>query len=932
MRSIAILSLLLCSVFSAFAGGKIKGKVTDGKNNETIIGAVVTVKGTGNGTVTDIDGNYELSVDAGTHTIEVKYVGYQPKEISEIAVEDKKDVVVNVILEQAKSTQLAEVTIKSSLKKENISAIYVQQKNAATISDGISADIIKRSPDRSTGEVLKRVSGTTIQDNKFVIVRGLSDRYNTAIVDNAILPSTEPNRKAFSFDIIPANLIDNIVITKAATPDLPGDFAGGVISVHTKEIPEKNFATFTLGANYNTASTFQPFKTGFKSPTDMLGFDNGSRQLPSDFPTTDQIINNKLTKADQIAAQKSLNNDYSITNRSGLPGIAFQGSVGRSWDLKDNRRHTGFVGAVSYSHNETVLRDVIRHYDNFDYKDNSYRYSTNVGGMLNYGYTAGKVKLVWKNLYNRNFDDNFLFREGNNLSSSKFINYYAYDLQQKSLLKSSIEGSLNVGKGQSKLTWVLAYNRINNNQPDQKKATYFRDSTKMLADNGTIGKSNNRLFSNLDENVYNAGLNYQMPYKLGKNNNTFKVGGLALIRTRNFAARYIGMVPDTDPLNPNSGDYANSALPIADLYSNSSIDKGVYILNDITSGSDEYTAKTTTLAGYAMSDNKFGERTRLVWGARVESFHLNLNSSIFGTPLVVDTTWIDVLPSANFTYAVTEKANFRASYYKTVARPEMREIAPFAYYDYELSALVNGNPRLTRSQINNADLRYEVFPNNGEVISGSVFYKHFKNTIENIVYSSGISTFEVQPNNFPSAYNVGVEADMRKSLTFIAPQSFMKNMSFYINAAYIKSLVNDTSKGSVDRPLTGQSSYVVNTSLSYATEDGKLSFTALYNRIGERIYLVGQGGGSTGYQLGNVYERPRNLLDFQATYVLSKRSEFRFSIKDILNAPYVFYYDQNGNKKFDNPTFSNTINSAEDYILQKYRPGTTCMLMYTYKI
>lgn len=932
MRSIAIFSLLLCSVFSAFAGGKIKGKVTDGKNGETIIGAVVTVKGTGNGTVTDIDGNYELSVDAGNLTIEVKYVGYQPKEVSDIAVEDKKDVTVNVTLEQAKSTQLSEVTIKSSLKKENISAIYVQQKNAATISDGISADIIKRSPDRSTGEVLKRVSGTTIQDNKFVIVRGLSDRYNTAIVDNAILPSTEPNRKAFSFDIIPANLIDNIVITKAATPDLPGDFAGGVISVHTKEIPEKNFGSVTIGTNFNTASTLQPFKTGYKSPTDMLGFDNGSRQLPSNFPTTNEIINNKLTKADQIAAQKSLNNDYAINTRSGLPGIAFQGSLGRTWDLKDGKRHTGFVGAVSYSHNETVQRDVIRHYDNYDYKDNSYRYSTNVGGMLNYGYTAGKVKLVWKNLYNRNFDDNFLFREGNNLSSSKYINYYAYDLQQKSLLKSSIEGNMNVGKGQSKLSWVVAYNRINNNQPDQKKSTYFRDSTKMLADNGTIGKSNNRLFSNLDENVYNAGVNYQMPYKLGKNNNTLKVGGLALIRNRTFTARYIGMVPDTDPLNPYSTEYSNSTLPIADLYSNNSIDKGVYVLNDITSGSDQYTAKNTTFAGYAMSDNKFGERTRLVWGARVESFHMNLNSSLSGTPLVVDTTWVDVLPSANFTYAVTEKANFRASYYKTVARPEMREIAPFSYYDYELSALVNGNPKLVRSQINNADLRYEVFPNNGEVISGSVFYKHFTNTIENIVYSSGISTFEVQPNNFKSAYNVGVEADMRKSLAFIAPKTFMKNISFYINAAYIKSLVNDTAKNSIDRPLTGQSNYVVNTSLSYATDNGKFNFTALYNRIGERIYLVGQGGGSTGFQLGNVYERPRNLLDFQATYVISNRSELRFSVKDILNAPFVFYYDQNGNKKFDNPTFGPTINSAEDYILQKYRPGTTFMLMYTYKL
>ncbi len=454
----------------------------------------------------------------------------------------------------------------------------------------------------------------------------------------------------------------------------------------------------------------------------------------------------------------------------------------------------------------------------------------------------------------------------------------------------------------------------------------------MVADNGSIGKANSRFFSNLGENVYIASANYSTPYKFLKNNSTFKVGALFQYRNRDFNARYIGLVPDNDPNNPNTGEYLNSSLPIAALYGNSSIDKGVYNLNDITSGSDKYSASTTTTAAYAMSDNRFSERARIVWGARVESFHLKLNTTLSGNPLTVDTTWLDILPSANFTYAITEKSNFRASYYRTVARPELREIAPLSYYDYELSALVNGNPKLVRTQINNGDLRYEIFPNNGEIFSGSVFYKNFTNTIENQVYSSGISTFEIRPNNYKSAYNVGIEADMRKSLKFIAPETFMERMSFYINAAYIKSLVNDTNAGSIDRPLTGQSNYVVNTSLGYATNDGKMSFNVLYNRIGERLYLVGQGGGSTGYNLGNVYEKPRNLLDCQVTYVISKRSELRLSVKDILNAQYLFYYDQNGNKKFDNPVYSSTINSAEDYILQKYRPGTTYMFTYTYKI
>lgn len=935
MRGLSLLTFLLLSVISAFGEGKISGKVADDKTGETIIGAVVVLKGTTNGSTTDIDGNFMIPVTAGTYVVEVKYIGYQTKEVADVVVTDGKETKLVVSLSQAKSTDLGEVVIKSSLKKENISALYVQQKNSAAISDGISADVIKRSPDRSTGEVLKRVSGTTIQDNKFVIVRGLSDRYNSAIVDNAILPSTEPNRKAFSFDIIPANVIDNIVITKAATPDLPGDFAGGVISIHTKEIPDKKFVNITVGGLFNSVSTFQPFKVGYKSPTDFLGFDNGTRQLPSSFPTTNQILTNKLTRDQTVQAEQSLNNNYNIKQRSGLPGATIQASTGRSYDMKGNSsRHMGYVAALTYSHNELRLKDVMRHYDNFAYTDNSYRYSTNIGGMFNYGYSSAKTKLVWKTLYNRNFDDNFLFREGNNLSSSKYINYYAFDLTQKSLLKSSVEGTTQVGKAQDKINWVVAYNYINNNQPDQKKSTYFLDSSLgMVADNGTIGKSNNRLYSNLNEYVYIASANYTKGYKAFKNQSTLKIGGLTQYRTRDFNARYIGMVPTTDPSVIGAEAYANSTLPLAQLYSNASIGKGVYDLEDITSGSDKYTASTITGAGYAMSDNRINDRIRLVWGARVEYFNLKLQSSLSGKPLNVDTTWIDLLPSANFTYAVDDRSNLRASYYRTVARPELREVAPFAYYDYELSALVNGNPKLTRSQINNADLRYEIFPKNGEVISGSVFYKHFNNTIENEVYSSGISTFEVKPRNFKSAYNVGVEADMRKSLSFIAPGTVFEHLNFYINAAYIKSLVTDTAVGAQDRPLTGQSNYVLNSSIGYSTENGKFNVNVLYNRIGQRLYLVGQGGGSTGYLLGNVYERPRNLLDLQATYVLSQRSELRIAFKDILNATYLFYYDQNGNHKWDNPSYSNTsINSAQDYVLQKYRPGTSAMFTYTYKL
>jgi outer membrane receptor protein involved in Fe transport len=884
--------------------------------------------------VTDVSGNYILNATPGTYTLEFKYMGYSTKAISEVVVKSGGATSLPVIMDEPTSKKLQEVVIKGSFKQETINALYTLQKNNAAVSDGISADVIRKSPDRSTGEVLKRVSGTTIQDNKFVIVRGLSDRYNVALVDNANLPSTEPNRKAFSFDIIPANMIDNIVITKSATPDLPGDFAGGVINVQTKGIPEQRFFDVAVGTGFNTASTFQTFKAGYKSGTDILGYDNGGRQLPSSFPTTDQIVNNKLNTAQTIAAEKSLNNDYSIKQRNGMPQANLQASWGNHWDTK---RHGAFgaIAGVTYTHTESVLKDMIRHYDNVDYIDNVYKYSTNLGAVANIGYTTGKSKLVWRNIYNKIFDDNFLFRQGDNIGSSKYVEYYAFDLIQKSLFKTSVEGNHQVGTGQSKIDWLVSYNKVTNNQPDQRKVSYGRainDATQpLVADVGTVGKANSRLFSDLNENIYIASANYTHPFRFLGNKSSFKAGATGQYRSRDFYARYVGM--KLDQIKEGAFDVAER--PINTLFGNDVLEQGYYLLDDITSTADEYRATTLTTAGYAQLDNRLSDKLRIVWGVRVESFNLKLKAPVNDPTIDLHQNWLDVLPSANFTYALNERSNLRASYFRTVARPELREIAPLSYYDYEMSALINGNTNLKRTQIDNADLRYEIFPAAGEVVSGSVFYKYFNNPIESKVTSSGLSQYDITPYNFPNAYNIGAEVELRKKLGFIAPKTFLDDVTFYANLAYIKSVVSDNSvPNAKDRPLSGQSNYVVNTSLGYTTPNDKVSFNLLYNRIGQRLFLVGEGGGADGTgKLGNIYESPRNLLDFQASLNVSKRSGFRLNVKDILNSRYQFYYDQNGNNKFDNPVYEKgRINSSEDYLLQKYRPGTTFTLTFTYHL
>ncbi len=936
MKGMRILTLTFLSLFAsaaAWADGTVAGRVTDGKTGEPLIGVAVVVKGSATGAVTDVDGNYNLVVPAGAYEIEIRYLGYNSKSIADVVVKDGEVTPLKVALAEAgKSTQLNEVVVRSSLKKENIGALYTLQKNAAAISDGISADVIRRAPDRSTGEVLKRVSGTTIQDNRFVIVRGLSDRYNTALVDNSILPSTEPNRKAFSFDIIPAALIDNITITKAATPDLPGDFAGGLINISTKEIPEQNFAAISVGSSVNTVSTGKSFQSGYRTGTDILGFDNGSRQLPKGLPSSASLQAASLSGPQSIPYINTLNNDFGIRTHSALPGMAFQGALGRLYRFKNTSR-LGLTAAVTYGHSETIRQNVKREYDNYNYTDNIYQYNSNLGALFNVGYAAKRSKIVFKSLYNRIFDDNFLTREGVNLGGPRDVRYYAYDLVQKSLLKTSVEGDHQIGSGQAKFNWVASYNVVTNNQPDQRKVNYSRASgtnDDFSADNTSLGKANSRLFGNLYENIGNLNLNYTQPLKMFTKT-TLKVGAFGQYRHRNFDNRYIGLILNTNV--PTESD--PRTRPVQTLFAQDVIDAGVYRLEDGTLPGDRYNADATTAAGYAMLDNKIGEKVRLVYGVRYEDYQLNLTS---GDGNKVSRSWGNLLPSFNATYALTEKSNLRASYFRSIARPELREVAgSLSYYDYELQAIVTGNYNLDISRIDNMDLRYEYYPAPGEIFSVSAFYKSFDKTLENQVLGFG-SAYEISTINYPSARNVGVELELRKNLGFLATSSsFMRNLSFYANLAYINSRVKvegasrQVGTGTIDyRPLAGQSPYMINASLGYNALEGKLGFNILYNRIGQRIVLVGQD------RFGQVYEAPRNMLDFQASWNISKRSELRLNVRDILNNKVLFYFDNNNNGKFDGSAFyDGTVHNTGDrvdWIQQEYRPGSIYALSYLIKL
>lgn len=919
------LSIFLCLLsLHNFAqqSGKIAGKVTDKKTGETLIGLSVKVEGTTKGVMTDMDGQYVLNaLPAGKHSLTFSYVGYKSETITDIAVGAGAVTNLDVVMEEASSQKLSEVVITATARQENVSSLYAQQKNSARVSDGISAEAIRRSPDKNTSDVLKRVSGTTIQDNKFVVVRGLSDRYNSASLDNGVLPSTEPNRKAFSFDIVPSNLVDNIVINKTATPDLPGDFAGGSVKIVTKDIPEENFVSAGVGYSYNSQSTFQNFQGGPRNLTDYLGFDNGLRSIPNNFPSTRKIVNNGVGPNKNVASLLAMPMDFRVRNSNAFLNQNYQVTVGKVHDFEKSNNRLGAIFSVTYRNSQSSNLDIQRQYHVFDYNDDQYKFSTSVGALANLAYNFKNSRITLKNLYNRSLDDQFTYRTGNNKTTGD-IRFYAFDLMQKSLFKTALEGDHKIGEKNAKLKWTLGFGNVINDQPDQRKINYVRNVSDRNIPNSfaasvtTVGKENTRLYSYLNENVYSAEANYSLPFNFMKKPASFKTGISSNYRKRNFDVRFLGLELAPDVNNPE-GDNEIRRRPIETLFAEDLIRQGKFKLKEINNNGDSYDANSMVNSAYVMMDNKIGGKSRIVYGLRLEQYDLSLGTLVKRN--LVSQKFIDILPSVNYTLSLNEKSNFRASYFRTLARPEFRELAPFAYYDYERGANMQGNPLLKRALIDNADLRYEFFPSAGQIFSVSTFYKNFTNAIEASIADAN-STPDISYFNAKKANVYGLELEFRRNLAFLGKHEALKNTTFYTNLSLIKSKVKNPQIDNLiekERPLVGQSPYVINAGLQHTTLKNLLNFNLLYNRVGRRITSAG------GQQFASVYEAPRNVVDFQMAYKIMKtKGELKFNANDILNNSNTLYFDKDMNKKYSSRSADETV--------ARFRTGSNYSISFNY--
>ena len=918
-----ILLFLLCFFLAAssFAQtGTLNGRILNDAN-EPLSGATIILEGKGKTVAADVEGRFVFRLAAGTYAIIISRVGYTTKNVSDVIIKANEENAVEVVLQRSKSNEL-DVTVRSSIKRESTNALIAFQKNNTAMSSGIAADFIRRTPDKNTGEVLKRVSGASIQDNKYVIVRGLSDRYNQAMINNALMPSSEPDKKAFSFDLIPSTMIDNIIINKTATPDLPGEFAGGLVQVNTRDIPTRNVLTVGVSIGYNSQSTFKPFTSNGRSSTDWLGFDNGDRSLPSSIPSKEDY--RSLTDAQKIEITKEFKGDvYAEQTKTALPIT----TVTLSWSDVRNFKNGGKFGSVVslYHRNAMVMYDDVER-GRFEFvrspifsgTETQNRYSVNGGVLANFSYVKGRHKISLRNIFNQFYEDNYFTRNLNNTGRLQIVNLRSSFVNQRSLYSGQLEGEHQLSTSGVKFVWNGNFSYNNKSQPDFRVAQYVRSSDNPNSNFEMDDDDTRRFFSTLND--YSAGGNAALtiPIKIGDLRQIVKVGGSTLVRFRDFNARVFRYRPAST--NTDIRKTFDQAFLPGNINSN-----GLY-LDEQTQNTDNYFGISALNAGYVMFDNKLSDKLRVIWGGRVEFFEQFLSSRDLSLKrIVVNKEKTDFLPSINATYSINNKNQLRGAVSKTVARPEFREIAPFQFFDYEQIWGISGDTALRRTSIINADLRYEYYPKAGEVLSVGVFYKNFTDPIElrRDAGSNG-DRWLFAYSNAASAKLLGVEVEVRKDLDFVS--SKLKDLTFIGNLTLLDSKVTlntqqaDGKNVEQDRPLFGQSPYLINAGFQYTS--GLWNASALYNRIGPRLALVGDPNGAGFF---DIYERPRNVVDLLVSKkILKEKGELRLTISDLLNNRFAFY---------DNPSVKAGYNFDQgDRINYAYRAGTTITIGFNYDI
>lgn len=980
----------------------IEGRVMEDSRDYPLQGASVQLEGSGRSAITDETGYFKFDgLNPGVYKLTASFIGFTKTSSENITVKEGETVTMAIRMPVQKGyLQTVVVTTGRRLQPVNHTSdrmVIEEIKRAQGVVSGIASEQISKSADVNAAEVVKRIPGVTVTDESFIVVRGMNQRYNVTYLSDNIAPSTEQYSRAFALQLIPSRIIDKIMVYKSPRPDLFGDFAGGAVKVYTKDALAVKHFDVGLRIGYMPVSTFRNMNSYKGGKTDWLGFDDGSRKLPAAVPAFGDFRKASLTPQEYV---KAFNPELSYGTKMALPDLQLTLNYYNVFKMGSKRLYN--VTAFAFTNESRYNDDIYRQQGNtltqgnFNYDNSLTRETRSI--------ETGQLNLMQNFVFKLNdkhqvYFKNFVLQEGRK-STQVRISRPNDGMESAALKKSNILAFThrllytgNVGgnhvsdNDKQALDWNLGYTTTRYSLPDQRVINLSASSQQIGKDilsvqpNWTAAVRGgglkdrdqgviSRLFLDNREKLYNASADYTRnllrnidlkagTYHFWKERTVYRrvyVVHDALF-TDNFSN--IGFLPGISAyVNPELVWFREQDMDkvwSTDYFRDDQTGLAIY---DFTSPTDAYQATEQYNAGYvSLQARPWNGKVELTGGVRLEHDRQKIAAAqeidAFNVPLLVDrprTVW---LPSVNGSYRPNESWVLRASYGRTVNRPEFREITPFTDFDYMNNELVVGNGQLETAMIDNYDVRFEYYPqkNKGETFSIGAFYKHLNKPIERIVFSdvvaSGVFT-SITFRNADEATVYGLEAEIRKSLSFI-PGKFFSNLSFVANGAWIhsetwKDSIRDDEHSQVAfartfrRPLQGQAPYVVNAGFFYDNKTSGTKASVIWNVSGTNIYAAGVYSESVyapSGTRGSILQLPRHLLDVAVTQRIARRWQAKLSVQNLLNKEVLWAEDNDFNNQYNPEKLVETsvpgVTAYEgDNVYQRYNPGRYFLLSMVY--
>ncbi|MCR9183471.1 MAG: TonB-dependent receptor [Flavobacteriaceae bacterium] len=914
-KLMSLLFTLTLPFFIFSQTGKLSGTVYDGEYNDVLPFATVSIKNTTTGTTSDFEGDYSLELEEGTYTVVYSFVGYETKEVQDVLIQSGGVIEINITL-NASAGLLDEVVISTTVRRNTEESVLNLQKNAATLMDGLSSQSMSRSGASTIASAVKSVPGVSVQEGKFVYVRGLGDRYTKSILNGMDIPGLDPDKNTIQMDIFPTNILENIIVYKSASAELPADFTGGVVDIVTKDFPSKKQMGFSFSTGFNPDMHFNENYLSYQGgKTDFLGFDDGTRKLPIS-PQT-----NIPNPAEQNSALEDITRSFNPTmaaqRENSLMDFSLGFNYGNQFEVKGNK--LGFIASLDYKNNTTFYEGFENGVyqkpesnDEFELRFDRRQFGdlgqNNVllSILTGLSYKTERSKYTLNILHLQNGESRAaLFDQNTEISNAIETVKDNLEYTQRSVSNLLFGGKHSSKNGSFLTDWKISPTLTKSEDKDVRLTTFIveEQGTTISSDAGFP----NRIWRDLQEVNAVGKIDFTKKYTLSEKPASFKFGTLYSYKQRDFSINSFDI--GLRAVNPRDlGGDPDAILSPENVWTLDS-NSGYFIRGNFQPA-NTFDANQNTAAAYVSNEFRIGEKLRTIIGLRAEYF-----TSFFtgegrkdGQTVVFDNeellNELDLFPSANLIYEIMPNTNLRVSYSKTTARPSFKEKSLVQIIDLLTGITFLGNIDLNPSYIDNVDLRFEIFGDEAQMFALSSFYKYFKDPIE-IVAFSNIAPNNFTPRNAPSAEVIGIELEARKNFGFISEG--LKSLSINLNLSVIESRI-EMNKGegeeyesrltfaregetiSDTRQLQGQSPFLINASLLYNNEDLGIETGVFYNVQGKTLDVVGFGKNP------DVFVQPFNSLGFNFSKSFGKERNAAISLKvdNLLNSEREKLYESFG--------------------------------------